>query len=245
MPREIKAYGGGRNSNEWSNWLIQVTNFYKSSRDDGARKADALFVRKANDNRPYVRVKMFDREVEALLDSGATDSALGGTGMWLIDCFNLHVYESTVQHIGTADGTPQKIVGYVNIPVTLENVCRMIKFWLVPSLSHSVILGNDFIRHFELLVNFKTGTVTLAKYEKEVNTSYYNQIAAINRIHSRNDLEAQQQQQLQEVIGKFELLSWKSGTKLGRTTKVKHKIDTGDATPFLLNNVIITCRRTC
>ena len=77
MPREIKAYGGGRNSNEWSNWLIQVTNFYKSSRDDGARKADALFVRKANDNRPYVRVKMFDREVEALLDSGATDSHSG------------------------------------------------------------------------------------------------------------------------------------------------------------------------
>ncbi|XP_063924940.1 uncharacterized protein LOC135142325 [Zophobas morio] len=54
----------------------------------------------------------------------------------------------------------------------------------------------------------------------------------INVRDARGELNSDQEQNLREVIGKFKSLSWEAGTKLGRTNKIIHKIDTGEAEPI-------------
>lgn len=78
---------------------------------DVNRQANLLLVKKKEDNRPYINVKIFDSVIVALLDTGASHSVFGGKGLKLIDKFNLKVLECPESNISTADGTARKISG--------------------------------------------------------------------------------------------------------------------------------------
>lgn len=242
---------------EWNAWKCFVGSFYSSTRMVRSRDSDIfngsagtsangdvrtesnmLLVHKKHDNRPYVSVKVLGKDVIALLDTGASHSVSGRDGLKMIENFGLEISEleeGRESSINTADGVPQKIIGYVYLPVEIGNKLKLVKILVVPSLSHSLILGSDFCTIFGVRIDYEKDSyfvgedrATLYNSHKHVGISELNNVKTVQ---SRSDLTEQQVIELESVRDKFKELSWRAGTKLGRTNATVHKIDTGEAEP--------------
>nr|CAH7716786.1 unnamed protein product [Callosobruchus chinensis] len=107
---------------------------------------EPLFVSKANDNRPYLSVCIDNENITALLDSGSNANILGK--------LNLNIDYNTALQLTTADGQIQNTLGFVYLPITFNGEDCKIKVLVVPSISHQLILGIDFILQFKLNINF-------------------------------------------------------------------------------------------
>lgn len=115
---------------EWNKWKHLVRSFYSGTTDITSHRSDEnfgsasssthgvntesnmLLVQKEHDNRPYVSVKVFSKEVVALLDTGASHSVFGKEGLQQIHNFGLAICDLEETNINTADGVPQKIIYY-------------------------------------------------------------------------------------------------------------------------------------
>lgn len=96
---------------------------------------------------PRIRVSIFDTDIIALLDSGASISVLNSTK--LLDKHNLKLFNAKVI-ISTADNTEHECLGYANVPYTYAGVTKVIPTIIVPQLSKSLILGMDFWNAFQI-----------------------------------------------------------------------------------------------
>ena len=225
------AYKPVRDVSLWQSWLKRVSEFCKTPK--ATANLSPLLVSKPLDNRPYISVEVFSDSYVALLDSGASDSVLGERGLVMVKKYSLKIYNSVEKSIRTADGVDQKISGYVMLPVSVGNIVRLLKVLVVPSLCHSLIFGSDFCRLFRLTVDFSSNSYLVGGEDICVlDNGAVQPIDMSGSIKSRVELSETQSNQLKEVVEKFEKLSWLNGTKLGRTDKIVHSIDTGDASPI-------------
>lgn len=214
-----KTYMSKQSADKWYEWCRYVKKFYKVK----SNSQNMLFVDNKNDERPFIKVSILNKELTVLLDSGASHSVLGCKGLYMIEMFELNIFECGDLNISTADGKKQDIRGYVVLPIQVENVLRLLKVLVVPSVCHSLILGIDFCNMFKLQVDFGNKTYFTGHKEYDVDV--------INVIRDRNTLNNEQNCRLENTIDLFKNLSWHNGSKLGRTNRIIHKIDTGDAEP--------------
>lgn len=168
-----------------------------------------------NDSRPHATVQIGDEVVVGLLDSGASISCLGKGSENFVRQLGLKVklIESVVS---TADGASQRIIGYTDVPVTFHNKTKLVRLYIVPSLSQTLYLGVDFWKQF--------GIWPTQIEELKISSSSANN-PNVDRVHC---LTAEQQQELQEVIA---LLPSCEVEGLGRTDVLCHEINTNDALP--------------
>lgn len=96
---------------------------------------------------PRIRVSIFDTDIIALLDSGASISVLNSTKILLKH--GLKLFKASVV-VSTADNTEHECQGYANIPFTFAGVTKVIPTIIVPQLSKPLILGMDFWNAFEI-----------------------------------------------------------------------------------------------
>lgn len=215
---------------EWRNWILRVRNFYAtntvSTNIFDKVEHDSLLIQRKQDNRPYIRVLIFNEEMVALVDSGASHSVIGKKGLYLIDRFNLHIFSFCDMNISTADGKNQQVLGYVNLPIQLDGVLKILQVLVVPSLCHNLILGSDFCQLFRLNINFANNSYFFIG--NEVNLTSIN---ALNCIKPRDELTEEQSIILTKIIEQFQELSWEDGARLGRTNKIVHRINTGNSEP--------------
>lgn len=87
--------------------------------------------------------------VKALLDSGCTSSILGRGSIKLLHDLEIP-YKKLISFVTTTDGTPNRVEGYVNLPIKYHNVVKTISFGIVPSLGQEMYLGVDFWRAFQI-----------------------------------------------------------------------------------------------
>lgn len=114
-----------------------------------------ILANKFSDNRPYISVKVFNDSVTALLDSGSNVSIMGNSALFLLKKYNLSLNYNVSVQVSTADGQEQNTLGFIHVPICLEGTSKTIKLLVVPSIAHKLILGMDFIRCFELSIDFR------------------------------------------------------------------------------------------
>lgn len=219
--------------NNWENWKRFVSDFYKNYEQyNNNLKISPLFVNKPFDNRPHIEIDIFGCPVVALLDSGASKSVIGKDAMFFIEKFNLKIDKCTEKHIRTADGNPQNILGYVYIPIRVGNVCKVFEILVVPSVTHSLILGSDFCKEFSLAIDFKNNTwkvnSDLSDCKIQIANAENNLI--VHNLNSFDNFTSEQQEKILKLKNSFNEISFKN--KLGLTNKLILNIDTGDAKPF-------------
>lgn len=228
-------------SSDWNKWLQVVTRFYKNSNKidlgdcettKSISQANTLLVRISNDNRPYVNVRVLGSEMIALLDSGASVSVLGSKGMYLIEKFELNVLPSRHSNISTADGTAQPISGAINLPIHLDNVLRIVEVLVVPSLEHSIILGSDFCKLFDITLDFRNNSYQVGGSHKLECSYVSSEKSPVPFVKDKSELSKNQTRDLEQIVSKFKELSWNEGETLGRTNMITHRIDTGDSQPL-------------
>lgn len=179
-----------------------------------------MFERKSQDNRPYLTIQISGCKILALVDCGSTATILGSLGLYLLQKFKIPIQYDNYLNVTTADGTPQNVLGYISVPITLSNVTKTMKVLIIPSLNHSLILGVDFLECFKFNVNFED-----LSYRSALPN-----LCTVNTIQTVQDLSSHEKKALNKVINMFSEIA--PSDRIGLTHLLTHSIDTGDAKPI-------------
>lgn len=169
-----------------------------------------------SDDRPFIKVGIFDKTIIGLLDSGANVSVLGKNCLLFVENNNIK-FRQIKSSISTADGSRQEILGFCNLPVCFKGVTKNIVFYLVPSLSQEAYFGIDFWKEFALAPTLIPPTFNI------------NSLVVDDEQSKFHILSPEQNLSLDKTILKFPSYE-KLG--LGCTDLVQHHIDTSDAVPI-------------
>lgn len=145
---------------------------------------------------------------------------MGSAGFDLLKNHNIPIKYESPLNVTTADGKPQDFLGYILVPVSLDNVTKQMKILVIPSVKQDLILGMDFFDLFQIQANFHN-----ASYSLEPS------LCTINTIEPFSKLTPSQKDQLQDIVRCFENIAPKD--RIGRTHLITHHIDTGDAKPIV------------
>jgi transposase InsO family protein len=168
-----------------------------------------------NDERPYLRVSIFDQELLALLDSGASRTVLGRAGWDILR--NLGVLlKGGESHCTVANGNQCRVVGEVSVPVRLRDRVQVFDILVVPELPHLLILGTDFWRGMGVVPDLRRG--------EWVFTS---NVDSVNVVKSRFVTTTTQMRLLSGMVDQY--FPRESQDRLGCATAIEHKIVTSSA----------------
>ncbi|XP_059222537.1 uncharacterized protein K02A2.6-like [Stomoxys calcitrans] len=169
------------------------------------------------DVRPYAEVRLLDRNVIGLLDTGASVTCLGAQAA--IDFLGSQIpYKKLNTTVNTADGKPQRIAGVFTTEVVFRNKSEPITIYVVPNLSQDLILGIDFWRKYNLLPQSLLNGISSLSFS----------VGDAQNLDQKY-LSVDQKFQLQCAIDLFPSFA-KEG--LGKTNVICHTINTGGATPI-------------
>lgn len=209
--------------------LKRLQNFRKISKlKKSADKYISSFDRiRLSDDRPYAKIILAGIEMEGLLDSGASISALGKDSLEFLTQNKISLIKMN-SCVTTSDGTRQDIFGFVILKVNFKNLIKEHRFFVIPSLKQKLYLGYDFFRAFNVASDLME------------NCYHHSTEACIPNLSelSPNDLSVDPNQHLLTRQQEIELKRIKSKFPssvemgLGRTHLLKHFIDTGGAEPI-------------
>lgn len=130
----------------------------RSGSNNFQKYQDALHIKVNPSICPKIKVSIFDTDIIALLDSGASISVLNSTK--LIEKHGLKLLKATVV-VSTADNTEHECLGYANVPYTFAGNTKVIPTIIVPQISKTLILGMDFWQAF--------GIKPMIKFENQLS----------------------------------------------------------------------------
>lgn len=171
------------------------------------------------DSRPHAEVTVADQTFLGLLDSGASVSCLGKGGVERVASFNLKI-KPIKTAVRTADGASQQVSGYIDAPVTFCDKTKLVRLYLIPSLSQDLYLGIDFWKSFGIAPTF------VSEIDRTSMKTVHESVAPDSNTHLLND---EQQQELHQAIS---LLPSSEAEGLGKTRVIQHSIKTDSATPI-------------
>lgn len=218
------------NKKDWENWLKFVKRFYQENTVGTAKiipckgekcpVVESLLYKKDQDNRPYLDIMLFDRSFSALVDTGSNISLVSSFVLDFVKSLSVPFVSGNDLRVTTADGHVQNVLGYLETYVTVDNISRILKLYLIPSVKHPLILGMDFLKTFNIKIDFSKFALNVPSLS----------LSVINTIQDTSHLSVGQTRELDSVVEKFKTIS--PTDRLGRTHLLKHVIDTGDAPPF-------------
>lgn len=94
---------------------------------------------------PHLTVQILSESLDALADTGASSSII--SSLELINKLGLKIQPTNLK-ISTADGTPYRCLGFVNLPLSFKSVTHVLPTLVVPELKKILILGVDFLEKF-------------------------------------------------------------------------------------------------
>lgn len=202
----------------------------------GKRILVSAVVSNPNVKRYYAKVSFLNFQEFGLLDTGASVSCIG-SDLALLNFENYPNFTKIKSYVKTADGSPQKVNGWLDINMTFKEKTHPLKLFIIPSISQRLILGIDFCKKFNFLSDITNSVDVVASYNaaelSEFQESQKNFRDGVVNDHEGDAVQypliSDQKSQLESVIKLFPSFE-KQG--LGRTPLIKHSIEVGNATPI-------------
>jgi len=107
-----------------------------------------------------IAVFVFGKRRLALVDSGAIKSAISLKYYRQLPKSKQLLDSSTPVNLCGANSKPLKVVGKIDLPISLNGLVVHFAFMVIPELVHDVILGQDFLLNTQAVINYATKTVT-------------------------------------------------------------------------------------
>ncbi|XP_037929486.1 uncharacterized protein LOC119663972 [Teleopsis dalmanni] len=170
------------------------------------------------DNRIYVKTKVNQEEVMALLDSGAMANCIGKGALEFLRKQPSKLVKLTGKAIKTASEGEVPVIGVVSLPVLWEGQTEIMDFLVVPTLQQPFYFGIDFWKTFEIPLITKR----IRKAETLGNIGELTPCSADLKLTKQHPLNTSQQTKLEQVIKEFPSFS---ELGLGSTSVESHKIE--------------------
>lgn len=111
----------------------------------------------SNGDSPLHTVGLFDfKEINILLDSGANVSCVNS------ELLNARQWEKTEVLLTTAGKTSLKVLGKTAITFTVAHKLFTHTVYVVKDLNCSMLLGNDFLKSYGVILNYEDNTITIS-----------------------------------------------------------------------------------
>lgn len=205
---------------DWSDWLKSIKNFFNCY-----KTAPVFYENEKDTIRPFINVLINDVSFSGLLDSGSSLTILGNNSHLDILKLGFTLFKSDSVIVSTASHNKVKSLGYFNLPFTFNGEIHLIKAFVFPQLSPSLILGVDFWKAFNLVSHLLSPAFNVE------NTC--NSVSIQDKLVLNYDYLSDCQKAIaDDIIQRFKNISFESKGKLGRTHLICHKIDTGDSRPI-------------
>lgn len=196
-----------------------------------------------NDKRPYLYIKVKDIKLRGLMDSGAQSSIMNEHTYEQLRLDGLKLEKCDVG-ISTVDGTKHDSLGYVNLPMTVRSVKRIIPTLVIREMETPLILGIDFWNAYRIKPCFTHNTYGIKVMAAETvalgDPNDGKNFAVLDfesdilppkclNVESVHDLSEEQHEKLNRIVKSFPYCP-KTG-ELNKTQLKEAKIDTGTAEP--------------
>lgn len=178
---------------------------------------DYILTSAKGDGRPYVVVSVLGVKITGLLDSGATHTIIGSTGIPILRQLGFKWKERAESCCTIANGEKCAMLGSVCVPMEMEGRSRVINVLVVPSVKHALILGVNFWKEMGIVPDLLSGKWKFA-------TTDVSEV----QVHASRALTSHQQSELDNIMDGY---SKKMGVGFGGTQLVEHVIET-DSSPI-------------
>uniref|UniRef100_A0A1Y1NGJ5 RNA-directed DNA polymerase n=1 Tax=Photinus pyralis TaxID=7054 RepID=A0A1Y1NGJ5_PHOPY len=165
---------------------------------------------------PYININILGKTFLGLLDSGANKTLINEYTWNILQSLNCKLDASRSTICTVANNDQCQCLGVVTVPVTLQNVTKLIEFYVIPELRQSVILGIDFWAKMGIIADISRGEWYFSSKEEHS--------VQIKHIESQSDLSTVQQVRLDAIVQDY--FNTFKENELGCTSIVKHKIIT-------------------
>lgn len=211
---------------DWKNWLNFISKYFTYNAVSAIQHNNQSTVDKS---RPYVVVNINDKPIIGLLDTGSSTTILGnGSHNHLLEAGFKSEADDAKQFVA-AGGEKLNSTGVIHLPVTFQDKTHTIKVYIVPGIKHSLILGMDFWRLFDLFPKHLDRIAFYNDSDQILTTDLENQ-QPLNLL-TYDHLSNEQKSTADHIISQFRNISYEE-CGLGRTSMITHSIDTGDAAPI-------------
>ena len=184
-----------------------------------------------NDSRPYAVIQIYGVALVALLDSGATHSAIGPIARQKISPDAEMKVDPLSSEMVMSSGDSQLISGLATLPVVLKGQEVNVTFRVATSLAYEAILGQDALSSLKVdMIHSRrewyidqSGPFPFSPFDE----------ITLEAVCGLAEVTPEQEKILQELLKKF-LIPDKE-TRLGCTHLVEHHIDTQGHKPIKIN----------
>lgn len=167
------------------------------------------------DERPYLQISIFGRNILGLLDTGATRTILGRKGWALLSTLGFQLDSSNPVDVRVANGALTRSLGSCLVPVTLRDRTKLISMVVLPDFPHFLVLGVDFFKEMGIVPDLRNGEW---HFSDEIGA-----MEIVDHLQRRDVLTPEQQLQLQDVTDRNKA---NVENALGCTNKAEHIIVT-------------------
>lgn len=174
---------------------------------------DYILDHAVDDERPYLKVKVFGLEILGLLDSGASRTIIGSTGWKLIQSLGFLIDSSKRTNCRVANGQICDVSGECLIPFCVRDKLRVISVLIVPDVPHALILGADFWKIMGVVPDLRHNEWHFSDTPAVLNV--------VDHLRSQTVLTELQKVRLEALVDRNRELM---GTNLGCTDVAEHVI---------------------
>ncbi|BHF77216.1 hypothetical protein SprV_0502032000 [Sparganum proliferum] len=194
----------------------------------------------------FIDISVGNKSVRALIDTGATLSLVNPRIL-------THTLLERIQKYGSlptlvaANGSPLECSGIVHISLQFEHSCKDHDFLVVPDLTWYLLLGIDFLNKYDCCINVRKRAVSFGEIKdaEKMNDPFDEavvcaKISAVVSLPPTNiddilkdhtDMDAGHKESLRSLLLSFhDVFAWDE-SQIGRTSFIRHTIETGNAKP--------------
>lgn len=178
---------------------------------------DYVLSHASGDERPYVSVSIFGKNLLSLLDSGTSKTIIGSKGWKILEGIGLvDLMPSDIPSVTVANGDDCKCLGILRAPIKLREAEKIIDILVVPDLNHTLILGIDFWMRMGIIPDLRSNEWKFGMVDA-VDTP-----ATGEALHHLDSLSSEQTKVLNDLVARTFV---KMGDGIGCTTIVEHNIE--------------------
>lgn len=164
---------------------------------------------------PYITVSIYGTKMDGLLDSGANKVFLGLNGYNMLLNMGIKLKNIENQNCQVANGDLIECIGFMSVPIQLQNKIIIFDCYVMPQLRHTLVLGTAFWIKMGIVPDLRKGEWYFGSSEQNFN---------LNSIQSADDLTIQQRDKLNTVVTNY--FDSVKHISLGCTDMVEHEIIT-------------------